>query len=64
MLSPFDNVNRVKHIFLLSKINWNGYLMLLIIFVWRITWTEEPGWSIINSVVQSRTRVKRLSTHV
>ena len=41
-----------------------GMMTYSSIFVCRITWTEEPGWSIVHSVAQSRTRVKRLSTHV
>ena len=41
-----------------------GMMTYSSIFVWRITRTEEPGWSKVHSVAQSRTRVKRLSTRI
>ena len=32
------------------------------ILAWRIPWTEEPG-GLVHRVIQSRTRLKQLSTH-
>jgi len=33
------------------------------ILAWRIPWTEDPGGATVYSVTESRTRMKRLSTH-
>ena len=33
------------------------------ILAWRIPWTEEPGWAVVHRVAESRTQLKRLSTH-
>ena len=32
------------------------------ILAWRISWTEEPGRSVVHGVTQSRTQLKQLST--
>ena len=33
------------------------------ILVWKIPWTEEPGWATVHGVSKSWTLLKRLSMH-